>query len=261
MSDGVIDPGGEELLAALDQDGEAALVADRSHCELLGLLALAPEPGTLAAGARDRLLERVASESAPLVFPATTARPARAPWRLPLAAALLLGLGLSAAVALTVAENRRLVQRLAAAEEALERAGRSLASAELALAGTHDRLSLVTDLGTAICSLRPPAEGGASSARGVLWVAADHQHWHLTIEGLEQVESRVFELWFLVGDEGRPVSAGRFAATDDGRIELGSPEMPHDTRAVAVTLEPSATRAAGPQGPMVLFGNELVQMI
>lgn len=175
---------------------------------------------------------------------------------------MLVALALGVFSIATWGENRRLGQRVVALERNLDRETRSREAAEIELAGARDRLGLVTAINTEICPLRPPADAPPSSARGVLWIAADHQHWHLTVEGLAADEGAVFELWFLVGDSLTALSAGTFEARAGERVELGSPQMPTGTRAVAITLEsagdPGRSSAAG---PTVLFGDEILRMI
>lgn len=267
MRDDVLDPREEQLLAdALDalDGGLAPDPGDREALELWAVLACALEPESPAPGARERLLDRLAAaEAGPTPVPLHLRPAPSVPPRWPmqaLAASVLVALGLGALLVAGVDENRRLRDRLALLERRLEAEQASLRAAEVELAGAHDRLGLVTNTSTEICPLRPASAAAPADARGVLWIAADHQHWHLAVEGLHTEEGSELELWFLVGDDKAPVSGGRFRMRAGERVELGSPEMPAGTRAVAITLEP-VDDSPEPQGPMVLYGDDVRRMI
>ena len=100
-----------------------------------------------------------------------------------------------------------------------------------------------------------PVDGRASrrsspGARGVLFVAADHQHWYMTLRGLQPAAAgQAYKLWF-VADTGA-VSAGSFTAQPGAPIELSSQHMPAGTKGVMVTLEDDA-QAPAPSGPEIL---------
>ncbi len=267
MRDDILDPREEQLLTdALDalDGGLAPDPGDREAVELWAVLASALEPATPPPGARDRLLDRLAAaEAGPAPFPLHRRPETPAPPRWPflaLAASTLVALGLGVLAVAGSRENQRLQDRLALLERRLESEQASLRAAEVELAGAHGRLGLVTNISTEICPLRPASDSVPADARGVLWIAADHQHWHLAVEGLHTEEGSELELWFLVGEDKVPVSGGRFRMTAGERIELGSPEMPEGTRAVAITLEP-IDDSPEPQGPMVLYGDDVRTMI
>lgn len=120
----------------------------------------------------------------------------------------------------------------------------------------ESRLELVSSQGVEICPLQPVGDHPlARQARGVLFVAADHQHWYLTLEGLQEAPpGHVYQLWF-VTEEGAAVSGGTFASRPGERLELSSADMPAGTRAVAVTLEPDGGTDR-PTGPQLLWGDE-----
>lgn len=267
MTNETLDPREERLLVdALDalDGGSAPDLGDREALELWGVLAHALEPVAPRPGARERLLQRLAqAESGPAPVPLRprAETPAPTDWRrLALAASTLLAFGLGALTIATTGENRRLNDRVALLEHRLEAENASRRAAEAELGGAAERLRLVTNTSTEICALRPASEQAPADARGVLWIAADHQHWHLAVEGLHTGEGTELELWFLVGDDKNPVSGGRFQMRPGERVELGSPEMPAGTRAVAITLEPLDDNPA-PQGPMVLYGDDVRRMI
>ncbi|HEY2740331.1 MAG TPA: anti-sigma factor, partial [Thermoanaerobaculia bacterium] len=97
-------------------------------------------------------------------------------------------------------------------------------------------------------------------ARGALFVAADHQHWHLSIEGLKpSSRGKVYQLWFMP-EQGPPVNGGTFLAKPDERVEMTSEAMPAGTRSAIITLE-EAGGARLPTGPEVLRGAGMIQVL
>jgi Anti-sigma-K factor rskA len=175
-------------------------------------------------------------------------------WPLALAAALVLALAATSGwlfVGLR-GQSRTLAglaeQRDAArqrAEEAEARLARMTADAK----SLRDNFSVVTSPAVEVCALKPvmPEMG---EARGMLFVAADHQHWYMSLRGLPPAAGgKVYQLWF-VAAQG-PVSAGTFSARSGSPWEAGSEHMPAGTRAVRITLE-SGAGAAAPSGPDVL---------
>jgi hypothetical protein len=205
-------------------------------------------------------------------FRTTDFRPIPAPtgvtWWRTLAAALTLGvLGLGATLYSTRQQLGDEIARAERLERDLERAESTSTDVRLAsddeLDAMRSRMQLVTNLNTEICALRPPVGKPAlqPAARGLLFVAEDHQHWYLKAEGLDPLEpGRTYQLWFVIEEGDLPVSAGTFEVVAGREVEMASPEMPHGTRAVAITLEPTGG-AAQPTGPMVLYGDEVMQFI
>src|SRR5688500_12463151 len=100
-----------------------------------------------------------------------------------------------------LAESERERAELAAEVAAAEARRETGVEAQAELGEMRDQLRLVTAAGTAVCALRPPsARPVAPGAKGLLWVAADHQHWYLRADGLRPPgQGRVYQLWFLVG--------------------------------------------------------------
>jgi hypothetical protein len=132
----------------------------------------------------------------------------------------------------------------------------SAVESELARARTN--LSLVTSRGVWACALSPVGAARPGS-HGMLYVAADHQHWMAAVEGLAPSPDRQeYQLWFLVGD--RPVSGGTFRVEAGRRVELSSPTMPSGITAVAITLEPRGGMPR-PTGPQVLYGDRLIEIL
>jgi hypothetical protein len=124
------------------------------------------------------------------------------------------------------------------------------------LAALRDNVAVATSPAVEVCALRPiaPAVPEASGASGVIFVAADHQHWYLSLHGLQPAgPGKVYQLWFM-GDQG-PVSGGTFSAITGATSELGSAHMPAGIKEVKVTLE-SGAGSATPSGPEVLHSAE-----
>jgi hypothetical protein len=280
-----------DLATRLRESDEADDALLRQYTEILGILAYAVEPQAPAPHLRDRIRLALAGDETqridPGVVPAGAAdagrparerhsappspRPARAPYWLAAVFALL-AVGLAAGLfwlsrelethrgRLAAQENllQELNTRLEAARSEHEAAARDQRTERLEI---EDRLGLVTAARTEICPLRPPARSPQPEAVGVLYVAADHQHWYLRVEGLRPPEDeRVFQLWFVAGEDRRPVSGGIFRVTKDEAVHLGSPTMPEGTTAALVTVEPPDGRDQ-PTGPVVLYGDQLMRIL
>ena len=266
-------------------DGEAAL--RRPQLEALASLALALPVEPAPAALRQRLLVSLAGDetqqvAAPREAAPPSARPipppaarippprrtSRGAWALALAAglaAIVLG-GATAflwrELATTrerLAESERERAELAAEVAAAEARQETSVEAQAELGAMRDQLRLVTAAGTELCALRPPsARPVAPGAKGLLWVAEDHQHWYLRADGLAPPgPARVYQLWFLVGD--RPVSAGTFEMEGDEAV-LTSPTMPEGTTAAMVTMEARGAIGERPSGPVVLHGKDFVKL-
>lgn len=140
-----------------------------------------------------------------------------------------------------------LEQQLLSSQEAVQKAR----AAGVQFEDLQKKFQLVTATTVEITPLRPPTDAPVQpGARGLLFVAADHQHWHLSLEGLAPAgtEQR-YQLWFLA--ESGPVSAGTFTAAPGAPVSLSSEHMPAGTRGVLVTLEPQQGSPL-PNGPEIL---------
>ncbi|MBZ0112076.1 MAG: anti-sigma factor [Thermoanaerobaculia bacterium] len=285
----------EELLGELRSGEEESLELVRIYTELLGLVPWSvdwaePSPELegriLASLVGDETQRITLEELRPQAPPAATVRsvpeqrpvrtldvrPTPAPtgmtWWKTLAAALTLGvLGLGATLYSTRLRLDDQIARADQLEKDLSRAEAQptdvRAASDNELDAMRAQVQLVTNLNTGICPLRPPVGKPAlqPAARGLLFVAEDHQHWYLKAEGLDPLETgRTYQLWFVIEEGDSPVSAGTFEVIPGRQVEMTSPEMPHGTRAVAITLEP-AGGATQPSGPMVLYGDEIMQFI
>ncbi len=182
----------------------------------------------------------------------TSARSAsapRRPSRWPLALAASLAFLLLGASGWLFYQMRQREQTIAALREKLE-TQRSPSRAGDAL-DTREKLGLVTSPSALVAALRPDGQAPSQPyAHGMLFVAADHQHWYLALQGLRPVDSgKAYKLWF-VADQGM-VDAGSFTVDPKAPIELSSKQMPAGTKAAIITLE-SDPRAPAPTGPPVL---------
>lgn len=185
---------------------------------------------------------------------ATARRASR--WPLALAAALaFLMVGLSAWLYLQVGEQRQTIAQLEdqlAAERTrvaeMESESRRIQSASL---DAREALELVTSHAVEVSPMRPVgALPVQPEARGILFVRADHQHWYMSLEGLQPAAGgQAYKLWFIT-DQGA-VSAGSFTAKPGIPIVLNSETMAAGTKGVLVTLEEDP-RTAAPTGPEIL---------
>jgi len=196
----------------------------------------------------------------PRMAAGAASRPARARrWPLALAAMLALAmLGLSVWLysqvgtqQATIASLRNELARERSRSEGAIAKVRQLETDSLDLT---EKFSLVTSPAVLVSPMRPVERPGQPAvqpgARGVLFVAADHQHWYMTLRGLQPAAAgQAYKLWF-VADTGA-VSAGSFTAQPGAPIELSSQHMPAGTKGVMVTLESDA-RATAPSGPEIL---------
>jgi hypothetical protein len=183
-------------------------------------------------------------------------RPSR--WPLALAAAVALALlGLSFWLYTQVGEQRATIASLqqelsrerSRADGAVSQA-RQLEATSLEM---REKFSLVTSPAVLVSPLRPmgqpPLQPGA---RGVLFVASDHQHWYMALQGLQPVQAgKTYKLWFVA--TAGTVDAGSFSAQPGAPVELSSQHMPAGTKGVLVTLE-NDPQATAPTGPEILRG-------
>lgn len=126
-----------------------------------------------------------------------------------------------------------------------------------------DELTLVATPGVEVCPLRPTAaEAPYPEARGLLFLSGLRDRWYVRVANVEPApEGREYRLWFVLGDEYRPV--GVLRPGGDATVTLSGSDLPPDDRmtAAVVTLEPAGHAADHPTGPQVLFGDERMPMI
>lgn len=254
----------------LQASGEDRKALSRPYLELFGLLACGLDPETPPSSARERLLAEL-SRPAPLGFPVplperSRRQPAAAPrWQLGLAAGLLLCLaGTSAWLYQGRLQQDRTIAGLRRQLET-ERLGGGSSLAErdrLArqLVEMQGRLALVSSPGTIVSNLLPEGDRPVQpGARGVLLVAADHQHWFLALSGLGPAgPGRCYRLWW--ESDGGMRHAGTFDAVSGRPIEMSSAVMPPGTRGAMVTLELEAGDSRGPRGAPVLHAGAFKEL-
>jgi len=180
--------------------------------------------------------------------------PGRSRWPSALAAALILALlGTCGWLVYDLRERRAAIARLAEQRDAaLRHAGEveaRLGRLSSQVGSMRDGFSVVTSPAVEVCNLRAVTPEQAD-ARGMLFVAADHQHWYMSLRGLRPpAGGKVYQLWW-VADHGM-VSGGTFAARPGAPVEMGSERMPAGTKGVRITLE-NAPGSPAPGGPDVL---------
>jgi hypothetical protein len=208
-----------------------------------------PTPAPFRPASQEYRIPRPTSLTPP---PRRVVRPAR--WPLALAASLaLLFAGLAGVLYLQLSQQRETIDALGQQLD-LER-GRAASAIKQARQSDADSLSmrdkfaLITSPAVQASPMRPPAANPLQpAARGVLFVASDHQHWYLCLHGVEPAPAgKTYKLWFMA--DGGPVSGGVFTARPGEPVELSSKEMPAGIKAVKVTLEadPQALQPAGPE--------------
>jgi hypothetical protein len=158
-----------------------------------------------------------------------------------------------AAMAGLAAEREAALRRVSEAEARLQR---SEAQAD----NLRKSFAVVTSPAVSVCALRPTSQMPAvAGAHGILFVAADHQHWYMSLRGLQPAGAgKVYQLWF-VGAQG-PVSAGTFSGDPAASWQVGSEHMPPETREVHITIEDGAGSPA-PRGPEVLRNADLIRVL
>jgi hypothetical protein len=237
--------------------------------------AQAPSRAPEAGGASGAVSE--AATPAPPAAPLPFARlPAAAP---PVVAprrrsprAYRFGLGLAAALILALLatcgwfyrgllEQAATIARLGDERDAARRQAQDLAARlarqAVAMTGMRQSFSVVTSPAVEVCALRPVAPD-AGDAHGILFVAADHQHWYMSLRGLHPAqEGKIYQLWF-VGPQG-PKSGGTFNARSGQPWELGAEHMPEGTREITITLE-TGTGSLTPNGPAMFRNSDLFRV-
>lgn len=172
-------------------------------------------------------------------------------WPLALAATLAFALaGLSLYLLRNLDEQSDLVASLYVKLAASERQTADARLTQGKLAEIKEKYSLVTNPGVSINRLASTGEQIPSNASGILFVAADHHHWVLCLEGLPPADAgKGYQLWFM--GESAAVSGGTFTAHPGEMVELSAESMPAGTKAILITLEPAAGSPL-PSGPRVL---------
>lgn len=228
---------------------------ERLEAEVWGSLPCSIDPVAPSAGCKERLMGRLATPEVLPMAPVERAAPRASRWLLPLAAGLaLLAVGFAASMVSTVRDQR---EQLASLRGELERASAGPVALVSDLEAARQNLGLVSSRGVEVCALRPmgTSDGAGDRPYGLLFVAADHQHWYVRVGGLDPAPDRFYRVWFET-DEGL-VPAGNLVGSE---LELSSPTMPQGTRAVHVSLERESD-ASTPSDEIVLFGDDMIQIL
>jgi Anti-sigma-K factor rskA len=271
---------------------EAAETLARLYTEVLGLIPYELEPAAPRPEVKTRLLSAIRGDEtlpgdetqemeprpaapappAPLPRPATSREMPVAPrvapramsarrrsvWPMALAATLILALGgLCGWLYLRQARLEETIARLET-ELATERreAEQAVAGMQAAMERMRVNFALVTAPAVKVMPLRPVDP--QSPGRGIIFVAADNQHWYLAIHDLPPApEGRKYQLWWEAA-EGT-VGWGAFDPAAGEKVELYSETMPAGTQDVKITLEPDRG-VRNPTGPEVLQGGDFVQL-
>jgi hypothetical protein len=258
---------------------ETSEMLARLYTEVLGLLPAGLEPAAPRPEGRARLLEALTGEPprpAPLPRPEPVARPReisrempaapvppprvamvapppRRSWPLALAASLVLVLGglcgwllqQRAAQEVTIESLRA---ELDGERRKAEQAAAEAAQASQGMERMRANFALVTAPAVTVSPLHPVGE--PSRARGMLFVAPDHQHWYMAVHDLPPAApGRDYQLWWVA--DGGTFSGGTFDTRPGETMELSSETMPANTRDVLITLEAEGG-APAPTGPQVL---------
>jgi hypothetical protein len=151
-------------------------------------------------------------------------------------------------------------ETIASLERALDtqrhEAEQEVAGMQAAMERMRVNFALVTAPAVTVMPLRPADP--QNQARGILFVAADHQHWYLALHDLPPAPpGRDYQLWW-IAEEGT-VSGGAFDLAAGEKKELSSETMPAGTQGVVITLEP-ARGGSKPTGPEVLRAAGVYQL-
>ena len=257
-------------LLSEEEGGAPSESARRTTLETLAMLPFELEPIEPSAGGKERLMAAVARERksrAPetAVHSLAEHRRAKQPemestregstasspgWLLPLAASLLLAVGSFAYFQSNEVRSQR--RAMAEIRQQVEAVESQLQAIESDRDRARSHLAQVSRPGTEACALRPRLASAPADAHGTLYVMPDGEGWVLSLDGLEDVPGKTYQLWFL--NEETALSGGTFD-TGNRPYEWTNDKMPpHGTRAVAITLE-SQGGAAVPTGPEILFGD------
>jgi hypothetical protein len=279
-----LERGADPSVAERPRGDETAETLARLYTEVLGLLPSALAPVAPGSGARERLLAAIGAAPparAPEPRPAPVPAPAPAPaaptaiteslrpaprvapgpiprrhsrWPLALAATLALAFAGTSVWLWQLqqqqsAEIAQLQQEISAQRQRVAQAGETGRQARTEMEKMRDQFALVTSPAVEVLPLRPP-EAGQTNARGMLFVAPDHQHWYLSVEGLPPAPGTgVYKLWWVTG-EG-PQDAGSLVAQSGEKVQMSSDQMPSGITEVMVTFEPTPG-SARPSGPPIL---------
>jgi hypothetical protein len=208
----------------------------------------APRPVAVSPGSR----EMPAIPVAPRLGRSAAATRRRS-WPFALAASLILVLGgLSGWLLQQRAAQEVTIEGLRAELEGERRKAEQAVAEATQVSQRMERMrtnfALVTAPAVTVSPLHPVGE--PSRARGMLFVAPDHQHWYMAVHDLPPAApGRSYQLWWVA--DGGTFSGGTFDTRAGEKMELSSETMPANTRDVMITLEAEGG-AQAPTGPQIL---------
>lgn len=238
-----------EVLGLVPSELEPAAPRPETKARLLSTIQpAAVPPRAAAASPRRPVISHREASAAPRVGMAQRRRSA---WPMTLAASLIVVVG--GLCGWLWMEQTRLKGTIAdlqgdlAAEQL--KAEQAMAEMRTATERMRENFQLVTTPTVTVTPLRPVGDA-ASPMRGMLFVAADHQHWYLAFQDCPPAgPGRDYQLWWET--DGGTYSGGTFDPRPGEKVELYSTTMPDNTQGVMVTLETEGGVRA-PTGPRVL---------
>lgn len=261
----------QSILPASDTADDASESLLRSYLEIVGLLPYELDAVEPSSATKEKLMASLREEGESwhakrqeevVLLSSIQGTGGWKSWALPLAAGLVLALvGVSGWQRAHMKRQQDEMAQLAGHLREVNLQSGELARYQQELLEAQAKLSVLAASGVEVCSLHPMEERlAAAPPTATLFVAPDHQHWYLRIDGLEpSPEDRAYQLWFITA-EGAQVSAGTFDPRPGARTELTATTMPGGTVAVSVTVEPLGG-SSEPSGPPLLFGDEVMRIL
>ena len=125
---------------------------------------------------------------------------------------------------------------------------------------TKKRLRMVTEIARSAYPMRTVSNvASAQRPDGMIYVCGQHQRWYLNVQGLEPpMPGKEYRLWFIT-DQGT-VDGGVLDVEPGALVEKEANSMPMGTRGFSITLEDVAEDLDGPEGLMVLLGEQAVSL-
>jgi len=271
LASDLLDRLNKSVLQAPVTADDASESLQRSYLEIVGLLPYELDPVEPSSATKEKLMASLKGEGEGweakrqeevAVHPSMKGTGGWKSWALPLAAGLVLALlGVSGWQRVHMERQQEEIAQISGHLREVNLQSGELARYQQELVEAQVKLSVLAASGVEVCSLHPMEERLADAPpTATLFVAPDHQHWYLRIDGLEpSPEDRAYQLWFITG-EGAQVSAGTFDPRPGARTELTSTTMPGGTVAVSITVEPLGG-SPEPSSPPLLYGDEVMRIL
>lgn len=154
-------------------------------------------------------------------------------------------------------EREALLERL----DELDEMRVSRAALERQLSRLGEAMTVATTRGVEVCALRPAGDEPLQpEAFAVLFMAPDRGEWYLNANGLERpTAGTVYKVW--LNTASGVVDAGVLDPQGRTDLHFGVERLGQEMMlSVAVTLEEDA-HAETPRGPMVLYGDDKMQVL